>query len=352
MGLKQGQTIRQIDFLSEYIAGENVNANDALAYVEVAQDIESATVLSYVAGTTNKTMGSTQFYQSFVVPAGMEKIKRIVWPVVTYGNSGYMRGKVRSTTTGSDLFNQGFNVPSSGDHSFISENVNLTVTPGATYYLIYGYDGAQTINTPTSFKVNNAITYETVGIVGGAVESGYAWNFQISFFEGALIAKRVYKAYAKFLDQRMNFIGFAASTVTAGNRCKVNTHPIVAESLSGLVQDSEYYLTDTKGAIGTTPGTYSKWIGMANATTILDRRLGTKRIVGQPIAITAGVTFIVPFFCELIIASTSGINGTPYINGVDYGTPSGGGPTRLSALLGPGESVNTQGGSAFLRPLQ
>ena len=81
---------------------------------------------------------------------------------------------------------------------------------------------------------------------------------------------KVYKASASAWAYRINFIGFAQSTATANNPVLVNTMEIVTEK-TGLSAGSDYYLSDTQGAISTTAGTISRRIGRALSSTRLKR---------------------------------------------------------------------------------
>lgn len=58
------------------------------------------------------------------------------------------------------------------------------------------------------------------------------------------------------------FIGFAVSTVTASQSLSAVLSG-VATSLSGLILGSEYYLNDTNGTIGISPGTNTRKVGVA-----------------------------------------------------------------------------------------
>lgn len=62
------------------------------------------------------------------------------------------------------------------------------------------------------------------------------------------------------------FIGFAVSTVSTGQSLVVTTGGI-ATGLSGLTPLAQYYLNDTNGTIGTSPGTNSRKVGIAVDTT-------------------------------------------------------------------------------------
>jgi len=76
---------------------------------------------------------------------------------------------------------------------------------------------------------------------------------------------KVYKASASAWGWRINFIGFAQGAATTNNPCVVNTTSVVTEK-TGLTSGSDYFLSNTDGAIATSAGTISRKIGRAFAT--------------------------------------------------------------------------------------
>lgn len=67
----------------------------------------------------------------------------------------------------------------------------------------------------------------------------------------------------------IGFIGFAVSSVSAGQSLTVTTQGVVT-GLSTIASGIEYYLNDTNGSIGTTPGTNTRKVGVGlNASQLL-----------------------------------------------------------------------------------
>lgn len=64
------------------------------------------------------------------------------------------------------------------------------------------------------------------------------------------------------------FIGFATISATAGNPITIQYEGVVS-GLSGLTASSIYYLGNTPGTISTSPGTNTKFIGIATSATTL-----------------------------------------------------------------------------------
>jgi hypothetical protein len=79
----------------------------------------------------------------------------------------------------------------------------------------------------------------------------------------------VYQASSALAGDESNFIGFAQGASTIGNSVTVTLGGVVT-GLSGLTTGSQYYLNDTAGTIGASPGTITRKVGIAlSATTLL-----------------------------------------------------------------------------------
>jgi hypothetical protein len=88
---------------------------------------------------------------------------------------------------------------------------------------------------------------------------------------------KVYKTdTTSFGEASENFIGFSTATVLAGANVTIAVGPLVDGLLAGLTPGAIYYLTNTPGAIATTPGTLVRAIGIAVTATAL-------RLFGAPI---------------------------------------------------------------------
>lgn len=78
---------------------------------------------------------------------------------------------------------------------------------------------------------------------------------------------------------KLNFIGFAISTATDTNSIKVQTSGVVA-GFAGLTSGAKYYIQDTAGTIGTTPGTYEVLVGIAATASSLVIKTKKEAIAG------------------------------------------------------------------------
>lgn len=95
--------------------------------------------------------------------------------------------------------------------------------------------------------------------------------------------------YLGNFDRSLKFLGFALNSVSVGNQVSIQNVGIIS-GLSGLTTNAIYYISDTPGAISTTPGTLGRKIGIAlSATTLL--LFPEKSMTRTGIAKTAAITY-------------------------------------------------------------
>lgn len=169
---------------------------------------------------------------------------------------------------------------------------SATVTPtqvadGVLYVSALNKQGGS--GTPTATNIaNNQLTESTNGTIsgdsgeifpkGGFVLTGISnADFALTVglapitaptFPGVRKSSSATASNIAADNKYTNFIGFALSSVGAGSLVNVQTAGIVS-GLSGLAIGSTYYLNDTNGTIGTSPGTNSRKVGIAQNTTTL-----------------------------------------------------------------------------------
>jgi hypothetical protein len=170
----------------------------------------------------------------------------------------------------------------------------------------------------------NADDFLASFVAGEAIADGDA----VAFYHSD---KKVYKASAAALNERLNFIGFAVGGVSAGAACKVNTMPVAYKT---VVANTIYYLSNTQGAIATSPGTISREIGIGLGTTRI-WRWKNGRVVSPPIStggnFTSPVNGIVSYF-------QAGVYITVDTIGQSFGT-SNGAFRQVTAPVKPGSVV-------------
>lgn len=142
----------------------------------------------------------------------------------------------------------------------------ITVSPSTKYHLVIRGTNGQTNQSVN--RANNA-SVDT----GSSSNSGTSWSasngkIQYSISEIDSVSGQIFKSSATGSTNRQNFIGFAPAAVSAS---AVGTAYVsgVMTGLSGLSPGAQYYLSDTKGAISTTPGMVSKKVGIALSATSL-----------------------------------------------------------------------------------
>jgi hypothetical protein len=127
---------------------------------------------------------------------------------------------------------------------------------------------------------------------------------------------------------KIKFLGFAISNSTNGNAIAVQGSGVVA-GFTALDEGQKYYVQDTAGTIGTTPGTQEILVGIAISTTELLIQKGTMRAAGDgsSLGTASGSLAVTTGFRPSkirIFANTAGSNNQKssldftYVNGQTY----------------------------------
>ncbi len=116
---------------------------------------------------------------------------------------------------------------------------------------------------------NITIVYESGGqdpIEGDmpwSVGCPFTWRKSPTIMEMSYSFAQCYNGYVD-----IGFLGFALNSPTLGQSTTIQTSGVVT-GLSGLIPGADYYLSDTPGAISTSPGSNTRKIGVAISTTSL-----------------------------------------------------------------------------------
>lgn len=98
-------------------------------------------------------------------------------------------------------------------------------------------------------------------------------------------AYEVVKASAASVNERINFVGFAAAAATTGNPVTIINSDFY--TTTGLTANTDYFLSDTNGQISTTEGSIERIIGRAVSSTRLVRARGVvSNIINLPSTLT------------------------------------------------------------------
>lgn len=198
---------------------------------------------------------------------------------------------------------------------------------GSTGALDHGFiDATGTWSTVQSFTANNcqittdadtandAVRYSlltsTVAAAASTGTSGEAFSVGQALYVKASDGK-LYKAQGTADEKTFSFVGISLSA-PGGADVAVTYAAVggVATGLAGLTPGDWYFITDTAGTIGTTPGSRFAKIGQAQTTTTL-RVIQPEFIVNGNTTITAtGNTVITLGFYPAHIDIRAGMNGT------------------------------------------
>lgn len=143
------------------------------------------------------------------------------------------------------------------------------------------FTGLAVTGLPNTFTATTTFT----GNVVGTIETTDKMYGASSTFTGAATPQPVSVSATTttaFLADgndlsRLQFGGFAISSVASGGQVKVRTGGIVT-GFTGLSKGSKYYLNDAVGTISTTTGTYELLVGVAVSSTELLIKQGEHRI--------------------------------------------------------------------------
>ena len=263
--------------------GESVSAGDAL-YIS---DGNEGNVIDYygTSGTTGNGSGAGYWFgQLFTTLSDTTAIKN-VW--VRFGTNATTLGGLTGTISVSIRAVSG-GVPTGADlGSGAATIADSTISTGNYQYLNLVFGTPITVSASTTYAIiirdsmgggtNIYTPYASVGSGGGLVtssNSGSTWAADTTKNLTCIImdtigrtAGRYYKTKASVLDARNFPTAFALESGTAGQVKTVVIGGIIPTT--GLTAGSDYYVSNTAGAIATSAGTYGKKLGRAISTTQL-----------------------------------------------------------------------------------
>lgn len=144
-----------------------------------------------------------------------------------------------------------------------------SIATGTTYWIIASgtavESGTAFVDIQTTSAACNTCTVKLKG--SGAWEAGTIGNF--NFTLGAKsTAGLIYAANAISATSTNRFIGFATAAAAPNENVTINLTG-APTSFSALIAGAVYYLSDSAGAISTTPGEISKKVGVSISSTTL-----------------------------------------------------------------------------------
>ena len=177
-----------------------------------------------------------------------------------FANSG-------GSPTGAPLYQKTFGINIVVGSNALTFNFNQALSASTTYHV------AISIGTNESL-----MDLSGLGSGTGANQStnaGSSWSVLTNTTFNITVAEQNNVAGEAYLSSSLantifanNFIGFSAASITSGTSGIINVVGIIT-GLTGLTAGAAYYLQDSVGTIGTTPGTLTRHIGIALSTTSL-----------------------------------------------------------------------------------
>jgi len=265
-------------------ARENVTAGDGLGGVHEDQsqttDVET--------NTMGRSSDSQKLAQSFQTALSNEKIFGVIIKIGKNGspsdncyvtiegdNSGEPDGTPIATSQ--DVAGSGLSGTVTQEFIF---STPASLTASTTYWIVFQRDGALSDSDNYFLRIdgNNSTDNYTDGefqeYTGADWTNETAWTYVDFVFTTFNTGDSFcWKSKADVEMVTDSFLGFAQATTTSGNTVKCQVNSVITKTGWGLTPLKEYYLTDTGGAIGLTPGTNTRKIGKAIAPTklLMDR---------------------------------------------------------------------------------
>lgn len=225
------------------------------------------------------------FAQTFQTTADATAIKKISIKGLRGGSAtASIRVSIRAVSanvpTGADIESKTVDVLCStfptGSYDFVDFEFPeaVAVSPSTTYAIVVRATGATSVNMFWIYD-NTTPSYAN-GNFASSTDSGSSWSSNTAqdhafrVYESQTDAGKVYPSDASEDDfYANNFIGFSDEAVSADEAVRIN-HSGIDDNQSGLTVGKTYYLSDTSGAISTTPGSVSKAVCLAlSATQVL-----------------------------------------------------------------------------------
>jgi hypothetical protein len=218
-----------------------------------------------------------RFGQSFTIPSGMLKLTTVSPHLVGTANLTLVFeifAESSGKPTGSALCSKSisFNEYEGGFVDFTFDNP-LSVEEGEKYVLV-GRASSYTSGS-FNFEYKNSNVYAGGAMVSSS-DSGSNWTvhstndhaFQVwGYSEADPIEYVAWRCDASDSDL-YGMIGFTTTTASAGSPCTIVAGGIL-EGFTGLTPGEDYYVQDTAGTIGTSPGSETIRVGRAISTTEL-----------------------------------------------------------------------------------
>jgi len=278
--------------IASFIAYENIAEGDAVGishyypqsgipwYAFTAYD-------SYYTDLSNTTWYAIKFRTPVLDGDPYIQLQGIYGPNLynSDNDAEYFRVRIRETLTGPDIITSTESGNDAGGYYTMTFRITssmASLSPDTEYYFICEHisgagDGMQWRYDSTQADIPEGVTDP---VVYKTIDSGASWNpiagistaFRITTQASTSLGHRkIFKANAASVNNaRFGFFGYAKEAATIGNPVTV-VRARKTDLHSGLTVGRKYYLQDTDGQIGITPGAIPIELGIAVSDTEIYR---------------------------------------------------------------------------------
>lgn len=284
---------------------------------------------SYSAPTDDKHV-ATKKYVDDVALAGAPDATTTVKGVVELATVAEQGSATATGGTGANLVLANANLVKTS--SGASDENKVAVLDASGTFANGFIDKARTWSTVQSFTANNAQITTDADSANDAVRSSYLDTVvpkgAVSGTSGEAITAgqgvylkasdgKLWKTVGNADESTFSFVGVALTTVAAADLAVTYAPPgHTVTGLSSLTAGSYYFITDTAGTLGTTPGTRFARVGIAISTTALLVTLPKYRATGTFTVSATGNTVVTTGFYPGSVRLRAGTNDAPGTNSV------------------------------------
>ena len=259
-------------------AGETINGATTPTPIFFGENPTEQKLLENTTGNSDvRVYGTNWKSQTFTTSSTTRKLSKFSIYARSIGSQRDCVLALYDTSAGkpynpitSISFNTFGNQISSSYEDVVLDISNVEILP-STMYAIVVYCTSGDSGNCIEWREQTSDIFAN-GTEVGSADSGNTWtisssaDFRFAVY-GYTNEKKVWMSDANNLE-RLRFDGFATSNAIADASINVATAGLVS-NFTGLTSGSLYYVQDSVGTIGTTPGTYGVLVGRASSTTQL-----------------------------------------------------------------------------------
>ena len=269
-----GESRINAPIIYSFTAGEAISQYDAVSLADGSSyllDSSTTSTNSNVVDTTHWTS------QKFTTSSAAITIASVIVGFTNATSTGTenLRVSIRANSagapTGADLGSA--DVSASISNSGTTEvtftfSTPITVSPSTDYHIVIRESSAGTDPNTGVLRGNTGSTGANTSSDSGSSWSASNGKLYFKVYEINNVAGYLYRAKATTNNYLVkNFIGFARTAITSGAIGEVTISGVADKT--GLSIGSQYYISDSAGALSTSAGTVSRKAGIALSTSKL-----------------------------------------------------------------------------------